>query len=1488
MATAMALGAIVPVAGPVEPAHASDTQASDTTATSLYESNWSDLMGIAMASKLTQTDSGSYGPRLGELRYSGDWTRNQIIDYTAFFRDETHSQKYNQPHDFDSDLWYGDGGAAVQTYGEYDGSAVPVNATRSYLAVPGQPFIVVKYSASNPSGSPINWNILDQIHLNNPSRPSGSVAATWDSGRNAMFGDLTSVGGGVVVLGAFQSADSHQVGDDTESNPAASDASPWYQFDDSGSLGGNGSVTAADVSIAFQDSLTIGASSTSSICYFISARGSLTAARAAADTAAGHSCDYWFGSASDDWGDWLAAGARPDSGDDGIDSAFDVGLMTIKQMQNPTVGGIPATSNPASYGYKVWARDASVTAMGLDASGHHAEADDFWRWLASKQKMDGSFNTTFDLWTGDVVSFVEPEHDSLGMFLLGAYRHYLQTSDSGFLDDIYPALKKAADFIMSNINSTYGFGPKDASIWEEDQEYNFFSQSMYVAGLWAAQYAAIAEGESTDRDNWTGAASTILSAMQRSYGWDPTGFYNETGGYYNRAVNGDFTPRTLVDGSTMAAIAWGVIDAASERAQTHAATVQGYLSRDTWGIARYTGDTYYNTASFSPAGDEAGGQEPAWPQLAMYMALYELYSGHAERTLSRLEWYTSRTAKGYIPMGEAVSWVTHSPIISTTAEPITAAAFIVTALAYQGDFEPRITPPNSNAGAHKTIDVSAGTSGDWPQYSEIPYYTSASATSQTGAAMSNIDRLYIANDDDNLYIRIDNDSGGLSGFDTPPEFAVHVYSEDFDHGGSIASTSTAFYGRTLERPMSFLASRWSDSADFSHFYVNNGSWTWDQNLTGVIAPQWDVETGRIEAVIPLSAVSSTGTPAAGSWAYMNIVLAYHDPVSNTWVDDDIMPVHYRLTSANQAWLYGNAEGEAIENVSLDKARYAPSDEVHITAAVANRSTIPLEDATVAVAFSEAGVSAGTPQNETIDLDPGETVNVTFDWTPPATDYRGYKVDVVFEDSNDVVLDEAASAIDVSSDWAAFPRYGFMTDYPTQNPTESAYLMQQLNDFHVNGLQFYDWQWKHHVPLAGSVATPAADWEDIQGRFTSGATVTNQLAAAHARNMIAQNYNLAYGAWAGYGEDGSGVNPAWGMWWNTNCTDQAGFGLPGDWATPHVYWFNPEDEDWQSYIFDREADAMTVYDFDGWHVDSFGDVGTVYDCNGNVLDNEQGISDFLAAAKTALGKKITFNAVANFSTDIHEAADLEFNYVEAWETLGQTSYDDIKQIIDDNWADTGKPTVIAGYLDYDYAKTSSTNQKLFNDAGVRFFDSLLLASGGSHLELGEGDEMLSNEYFPSRQVAMSASLVGALRDLYDFGVANSGFLYDPDLAAGTRSITLPALVESTDGTDGTVWTFSREKDGYDVLHLLNMLSATSDEWRDRDADMPAASVQTNVVVKYYYGTGTVGDVMVASPDLGHGAYQTLSHTTGSDGGGAFIQFTVPRLEYWDMITVEVDR
>jgi hypothetical protein len=61
-------------------------------------------------------------------------------------------------------------------------------------------------------------------------------------------------------------------------------------------------------------------------------------------------------------------------------------------------------------------------------------------------------------------------------------------------------------------------------------------------------------------------------------------------------------------------------------------------------------------------------------------------------------------------------------------------------------------------------------------------------------------------------------------------------------------------------------------------------------------------------------------------------------------------------------------------------------------------------------------------------------------------------------------------------------YGYLSRYPSQSAVVSSNEVAWLDQYHVNYVQFYDWQWKHHWPLAGTVASPAASWGDIANRM----------------------------------------------------------------------------------------------------------------------------------------------------------------------------------------------------------------------------------------------------------------------------------------------------------------------------------------------------------------------------------------------------------------------
>lgn len=680
------------------------------SATSFWMNNWSNLVAIHMASKLSPADTGTYGPRLAELHYSADWATNQLNDATAFFRDETGGTvtKYDNAHAFDSEAWMESDGTLTARYLSYSGAGVPVQVTKQYAVVPNQNFLVVKYTFQNLTNSARTFNFLEQAHLNNKTKSNSSPNwqhGWWDSSRNALGTDMSQSGQYYIELGAFQTMDSHQVGNDADSNPSSSNSAPWYQFDANGTLQNTGDLWSQDLDLGFQKSISLAANGSASLALYYAIGSTQSAAESAADTARAQTASYWFSQTATAYTSWLNAGKRVSLADAGLNTAFDRSLVINKQAQQPEFGSWPAATNPA-YSYKVWVRDSAVTAMGMDATGHLAEAEKYWNWMASVQLngssgslTTGNWFTNYSVWQANQsISFVEPEHDAIGLFLIGVYRHYnlVKASDptaaTSFLNGIWTQVTRAGDFIDNNIGSS-GLGPIDASIWEESPlEYNTFTQTTYAEGLNAASYLATEKSDTTRASSYLSGAQTIKSAMTRSSTASPyRGLWNDANRYFNRAVNSDGTARTLVDSSSDLLWVFGLLSSSDSRVQDHRIKVESSVTHDGWGLARYQGDGFYYSSPYSPGGQyEAAAAEPVWPQMVMYAAMLEHWSGNDSWALSRLQWYASRTGRGFVTPGEAVDWTNGQPLISTAAEPVTGAWYQMAVLTYLNQFDSRL------------------------------------------------------------------------------------------------------------------------------------------------------------------------------------------------------------------------------------------------------------------------------------------------------------------------------------------------------------------------------------------------------------------------------------------------------------------------------------------------------------------------------------------------------------------------------------------------------------------------------------------------------------------------------------------------------------------------------------------------------------------------------------------------------------------------------
>jgi GH15 family glucan-1,4-alpha-glucosidase len=897
------------------------------TTHSLYMNNWDDTVAIWQDTFLNQmTALNGSGPGLYELRhYAGgendDYNQNLIKNYSAFFREETSGAKYTDGSKFRSSGFFSDNGVLTSDYLSYDGTVLSDEITRSYAMPPTQDFVVVKYTVKNNGSQTESYNILDMLHVNNLS-PKGDVTAEYDSALNYFNIQNNEY---YIAHGALQAIDGYQAADDTVTDPAQSDCSPWVTFDANGKLNNNALISAYDVSTGMTNLVTLSPGQSQTLYFYLAVADTSSDLEKIVDFITAQSADYAFDQTARIYQTWLNSGQTTNFDNKALNDAYNNILVTMKQAIVPgsysdgsnTVykfAAMPATTNPSAYSYKVWARDSAVSAMAMDAAGHYDEAEAYWYWLADRQiktsqggwRQPGTFWTCYWLWDNSPVSFVEPEYDSIGMFLIGAYRHYenLPTTaqKANFLSNIWDSYKLSADFVMTNI-SQGGYGAADCSIWEETVEYNAFTQALYIAGLDAAQMMAKANGLQDLAESYNGAAGTIRTAVQRDMtdGSYP-GLWNNNDSYFNRSVGTDYSPNELHDSSSDVLITYGVVDAESPRAKSHIDSTLSVLGHDGYGVARYQNDGFYHRMPWDPGGNEALEDEPSWPQMAMWIGMYEIQSGYKAykaNALRRLEWYIERTAAGYMVAGEAISNVTRKPCVSTMCEPITGAAYIMTSLAYLEKFDMRILPDLFNVGANKQINVTEGTNGDWEQWSNVPYYLDKLGDAEDDGY--DISRVYAANDGDNLYLRIDVSEKALPDYGESDKFVITAYAQNFDGGEGTMAQS--LYGSNLSQAMDYAVSRPSDSNDFAKYTASSNAWNFSGNITSVIAPQWEPDSGRIEMVIPLSQLSASGQVSADEWSYIDVVISKN--TASSWEDVDIMSIHYRVTGASEEWLKGN-------------------------------------------------------------------------------------------------------------------------------------------------------------------------------------------------------------------------------------------------------------------------------------------------------------------------------------------------------------------------------------------------------------------------------------------------------------------------------------------------------------------------------------------------------------------------------------------------------
>jgi dextranase len=554
----------------------------------------------------------------------------------------------------------------------------------------------------------------------------------------------------------------------------------------------------------------------------------------------------------------------------------------------------------------------------------------------------------------------------------------------------------------------------------------------------------------------------------------------------------------------------------------------------------------------------------------------------------------------------------------------------------------------------------------------------------------------------------------------------------------------------------------------------------------------------------------------------------------------------------------NPAAPVFYNLSLetDKACYSPGDEIDFT--LSGQISFP-----VRVRYKYLNILVSD-----VELPAAE-----WTWTAPADDFRGYTVEVYDTvDQQEVIY--AATAVDVSSDWTKFPRYGFLSSYGVMSEDEIQQVISELNRFHINGLQFYDWHNKHHKPLPLVNGVPASSWKDIGNRTTYFSTVKNYIDAAHNRNMKTMFYNLLYGAWNDFQDDG--IDRQWFMYSDNTHTNIDIFALSSPFLS-NLYLLDPSNANWQQYLKDQNEIVYNNLDFDGYHIDQLGDRGTRYIYDGSYLNLTQAFGSFIQANNSAFPEKYAvMNAVNQYGQQVIAQSPVNFLYTEVWSPYD--TYKDLASLIRQNNMLSGdaKNQVLAAYVNYNLADTKN----YFNDASVLFADAVIFAFGGAHLELGE--HMLCREYFPYDKLQLSDNLRTSLLSYYNFMVAYQNLLRD---GGDFNTVTL----ESLDGKikfanwpegNGYVSVVGKQVGDRQIIHLINFTASTTTSWRDNEGVQATPPLISGAKISFTH-QDAINTIWVASPDIAGGSPQKLNFLQQGDK----VSFELPSLKYWDMIVIE---
>ena len=386
---------------------------------------------------------------------------------------------------------------------------------------------------------------------------------------------------------------------------------------------------------------------------------------------------------------------------------------------------------------------------------------------------------------------------------------------------------------------------------------------------------------------------------------------------------------------------------------------------------------------------------------------------------------------------------------------------------------------------------------------------------------------------------------------------------------------------------------------------------------------------------------------------------------NDYEDTHVMETRHPLTIPAAIVL-----GTAVVATALPLPNSTPATATgtaHVTRAYTDKSTHePGKQATITAEASTEGTVHFSVSHLGTEIGSGDATvengKATWTYTTPSEDGQGYLVTATGGDGT-----HAETAIDASTSWTRFPRMGYLSHFKPTAPegtdghtTYEAFLFQKpqdyidklSRDYHINALQYYDWQYRHEQPVAkGDLADKWPLW--YRDTYASKKTITDYIQDAKNANMGSLAYSMAYAANDNY--DTNTIKDEWrlrednGSYWVRDLGEQWWVPTPKGVDKPksHQFMMNVNNENWRTYITGQYKTQKTEFKFDGTHIDTLGQTSKK-DASGNPVDLTDGLAALVDDTYKNVGGQVGINLPDGAGSEKINKASAAYMYTELWD------------------------------------------------------------------------------------------------------------------------------------------------------------------------------------------------------------------------------------------------